>query len=188
MTETLPGDLETEEKVDFSGAESISSVCPSSLFLTTISEIESNLPGEDRNSVRLDPQISAWAVVDGHGGSNACELVNERLIDHISGKVKELPCLNDTDAVLEVIDQSFQHCDNMVLERALKKVRLPLSPNKSDAKCELMRTRDAGRPGCCVVVVLIIGEYIYAANVGYVMSFKSFNLRLFKFIDLICAW
>lgn len=137
-----------------------------SMFDVTISDIESNLPGEDRNSVLIGPNVSAFAVFDGHGGSKACEIANSFLINDVVERLKLLPSLDNSDEILRIIDESFQRCDEIVLQEALKKLEVPLDPAKNDAKGELMRRRDAGRPGCCAIIVILIGEYIYAANAG----------------------
>ena len=136
------------------------------LFDVDISEIQSNLPGEDRCSTSIGPDISAFAVCDGHGGTNACEIANNFLINNIVERVKLLSSLDCTDEILRIIDESFQSCDEIVLHEALAKLKVPLDPHKNDSKQELMRTRDAGRPGCCVVIVVLVGGYLYAANVG----------------------
>ena len=141
---------------------------PNHLFRVSMSEIESNLPGEDRCSSVMEHDIAAWAVIDGHGGLNACELVNDILLESIVQKVRVLSSSQNPAEVMTIIDESFQECDRVVLDAALTKVRAPLCTLSQEvtAKSGLMRVRDAGRPGCCVVVILIIGEYVYAANVG----------------------
>ena len=138
------------------------------LFRTTMSELESNLPGEDRSSSLVQNGIASWAVVDGHGGLNACEIVNNALLKNITEKVHALSSSQNPADILKIIDESFQDCDRIVIDAALAKVRAPLRTlSQADmAKSDLMRARDAGRPGCCVVIVLVIGEYVYAANVG----------------------
>ena len=34
-------------------------------------QMESNDPGEDRLSMKICEDLAAWAVIDGHGGSDA---------------------------------------------------------------------------------------------------------------------
>jgi len=82
------------------------------------------------------------------------------------GKVQSLPSLNDASAILEIIDEAFRNCDEFVLQDAQAKLQAVTEESKIDQKTDLMRIRDAGRPGCCVAIVLIAGEYIFAANVG----------------------
>jgi hypothetical protein len=49
----------------------------------SVSQVESNLPGEDRFSVRVTNDISAYAVYDGHGGYLACDIACATLLDMI---------------------------------------------------------------------------------------------------------
>ena len=140
----------------------------SNLFRVSVSEMESNSPSEDQNSSLMEHDIAAWAVIDGHGGLNACQLVNDILLKTIARKVRTLSSSRNPEEVVKIIDDAFQDCDRVVLDAALTKVRAPLMTLSQSgiARSELMRIRDAGRPGCCVLILLIIGEYMYAANVG----------------------
>jgi hypothetical protein len=49
----------------------------------SIAQVESNLPGEDRFSVRATKDVSAFAVFDGHGGYLACDMACATLLDMI---------------------------------------------------------------------------------------------------------
>ena len=139
--------------------------------LYSIHSVDSNDPGEDRNSVSISDGVFGWCVVDGHGGTNACEVVNELLLATLLGQIKSLASLENHEEILRIIDESFQQIDQLVLDerkRALEdaqaKCKSFLGPERKDlfAIC---------RPGCCVCVVIIVNEYIFAANTGDCRAF-----------------
>jgi len=136
-----------------------------------VSEIESNSPSEDRFDTFSSANFSAWAVIDGHGGVEACDIVKNILIQYIYEKLIACDSIDDPETVSSIIDASFQKCDEAVLQEALKKVRIeitdPVEINGDvTSKVNLSKVREAGRPGCCAIIVIIVGKYIYAANLG----------------------
>ena len=63
----------------------------SSIPSVSISQVESNLPGEDRYSVRVTNHVSAFAVYDGHGGYLACDMACGTLLDMIIANLSQPP-------------------------------------------------------------------------------------------------
>ena len=137
---------------------------PEEVFPFDVTSVESNSPGEDRNSCVIRGNVACWAVVDGHGGSSACDIVNQFIAKALVDRILSLPTLDSPEEIVSIIDACFQECDKTVLDDALDKLRSIDDPE--DTRTDLMRVREAGRPGCCVVVVVIAGEYLFTANVG----------------------
>ena len=86
----------------------------------SVSQVESNLPGEDRYCVRATADVFAAAVYDGHGGYLACDMACAMLLDMIVSSVQKEMDDDTSDAhVAECIDSAFQQCDDQILKQAV---------------------------------------------------------------------
>ena len=146
------------------------------IFPFDVTSVESNCPGEDRNSFMIKGNVACWAVVDGHGGSTACDIVNKSIASDIVDRILSLATLDSPDEIVSIVDDCFQLCDKAVLDDALGKLQAIDDPK--DSRTELMRIREAGRPGCCVVVVVIAGDLLFTANVGCVPNNENLLLTI----------
>ena len=86
----------------------------------SVSQVESNLPGEDRFCVRATPDVFAAAVYDGHGGYLAADIACAILLDLIVSAVqRETDDTTSNARVAECIDAAFQQCDDHILKQAV---------------------------------------------------------------------
>ena len=122
----------------------------------------SNAPCEDRYSIRTreDLDVTAFTVIDGHGGNLAADIACSQLLDLFCKRLEGVP---DEDRVPEtlatLLDESFAECDKIILEEAIR------IKGQRMRKAELNRGREnvppapmqkpIGRAGCCVLVMLI---------------------------------
>jgi hypothetical protein len=162
------------------------------IFPFDVTSVESNCPGEDRNSFVIKGNVACWAVVDGHGGSTACDIVNKSITSDIVDRILGLPTLDSPDEIVSIVDDCFQLCDKAVLDDALG--RLQAIDDPKDTRTELMRIREAGRPGCCVVVVVIVGDLLFTANVGCVTTYACllltvvYNLMMYFLSEIVALF
>ena len=91
------------------------------------------------------PKVSYFAIYDGHGGKNCAEYLRDNLHQYICNDI------NFPNNIPEAIKNGFNEAENNFLNNiALSK----LNNNIND------------RSGSCAVVILIVNNKIYIANVG----------------------
>ncbi len=91
------------------------------------------------------PKVSYFAIYDGHGGKNCAEYLRDNLHQYICNDI------NFPNNIPEAIKNGFNEAENDFLNNiALSK----LNNNVND------------RSGSCAVVILIVNNKIYVANVG----------------------
>lgn len=86
----------------------------------SVCEFSSNQPSEDRYSVRIEPDISVFCVIDGHGGCFACELAEKHLVDMLLKDLRthDIKTLSPS-AVLQIFESTFKRCDETILQEAV---------------------------------------------------------------------
>ena len=98
--------------------------------MCSVAQAESNLPCEDRYCIRAKSGIVLFAVFDGHGGKDACDIACGQLLDHILEKLVGLNISSTVDPslVTQIIQMAFQNCDNVIIAaEKLKQKRNPVS-------------------------------------------------------------
>ena len=73
----------------------------------SISQVESNLPGEDRYSLRVANDVAAFAVYDGHGGYLACDMACGTLLDMIVADLSVPPSEELTNIRYLILDNEL---------------------------------------------------------------------------------
>ena len=143
-------------------------------------QIESNLPGEDRFCVRDYGSVKGFAVIDGHGGYLAADIVAINLLDIVIQGIFELPMKTD-DAISHLIDESFLKLDNYISSEARR------LQNSNSNRFRQLRTKNApkvaGRAGCCAIALFIVNSTVFIAHVGYV--FTIYNTLLVLILGLL---
>jgi serine/threonine protein phosphatase PrpC len=87
-----------------------------------VSQFSSNDPGEDRFSSRYHPEYgSFFCVIDGHGGSFSCDLTNTFILDYLLEELQKLPKpLNSSGDIIQILNDTFQRCDDLILQEAVR--------------------------------------------------------------------
>lgn len=131
----------------------------------SINQLESNVPGEDRYSIRiLAEDIKLFAVIDGHGGYLAADMVCSLLLDMLLSKLLEngfLAC--DSTTIYEIIRATFHDLDELILNQVSSLISQPIPAIAGSSKRPIFQLS-----GCCVVLALILENRLYVAHVGYV--------------------
>jgi serine/threonine protein phosphatase PrpC len=142
----------------------------SSVSDVSVCQVESNLPCEDRYSLRRTSDIEAFAIYDGHGGYLAADIATSTLLDKIISNLSDIPLNRRTGSlVAEIIDEAFAYCDSLIIQEA---TRLHISSQAARAASGITsRTREKGkkamgRAGSCAIVVIITAGVLYVAHVG----------------------
>lgn len=161
--------------------------------LVSISQVESNLPGEDRYCIRVTEDIYTYGVYDGHGGYLAADIACATLQDLIILEISAIPLADRSNIkIAAVIDAAFVTCDQRILTEALqlhktckeKMADFSLSRSNSEKSFSkslgessivteaslLNKQRNTpkvmGRAGSCAVVLIITGGILFVAHVG----------------------
>lgn len=142
-----------------------------SSFGFQLSQIKSNMPCEDRYCVKSlvvnECLVQGFSVIDGHGGTYAAESVCAKLLEYIfesiSLTLRSSSDLCEADVIAMVttaIESKILVIDEIIREYIFeKKEELDVSTFFSDLIYP-------GRPGCCLVVLIIIQDFLFVANVG----------------------
>jgi serine/threonine protein phosphatase PrpC len=87
-----------------------------------VSQFSSNDPGEDRFSSRYHPEFgSFFCVIDGHGGCFSCDLTNTFILDFFLEGLQKLPKpLNSSADIIQILNETFQRCDERILQEAVR--------------------------------------------------------------------
>ena len=163
-------------------------------FLPSICQQESNVPGEDRISIRKCQGILAYAVIDGHGGTFACNIATQKLLDIIikniiiiKNKKISSTLANFSKEIIIAIHNAFNECDDMILTEALRHAKSfsdnhfqnPSTSNPDDSSQEKSFSPNikkqlrghlpppSSRAGCCEVVAVIVDDILFVGHVGY---------------------
>ena len=151
---------------------------------------ESNLPCEDRFSIRMEDNLQGFGMFDGHGGYLAADIAHKNLLDMIISEVKLLSedrrVLHEN--IIQIIHDSFVKCDELILTEAIR------IKNQGDAKISLMNSENSnsadmtaplpqikqsnvklvtttlvkpmGRAGCCAIVLIVFNQTLYFGHTG----------------------
>ena len=124
----------------------------------SLAQIESNRPGEDRYAVIIKPAIKGYIVIDGHGGYLAADIASSFILDTIVRSIEKLESKDrlKTEIVSKIIEDTIISCDDIILKKALEYQSIGKFAN----------TKDFGRAGACLAVILIVVDTLYIANVG----------------------
>ena len=140
----------------------------------------SNMPCEDRYSVRTRPGVQAFAVLDGHGGYLAADIACTNLLDIILNEIDKVG-MSDiaTEKVCEILDKSFVECDDMILKEAIRIKKYRESPDyvrsfednsKQSAaysrRGHAVHLKPTGRAGCCALVMVVLNGIMYFGHSG----------------------
>ena len=148
--------LSTSMIVPPSLSSSIPVPSSSSCLNLSVSQIESNSPGEDRYSVLINSTMKGFCVIDGHGGYLAADIATSFILDNLCKSIEKLHHLDKlkTDIISKLIEDTIISCDEIILQRALE-----YQGNSKYAK-------DFGRAGACIALLLIVEDTLYISNVG----------------------
>lgn len=152
-------------------------------------QMDSNQPGEDRFCVRENAYARAYAVIDGHGGFLAADITMSCLLDIIVNNVSSIsfPINKLTneycEKIVQLIDEAFIAVDQIILQKSVGIRRSEQQPvttttpltaadttrkEKSLIKngTSAIEGKHGSRSGCCVSLVLIVGDMLFTAHVG----------------------
>lgn len=137
----------------------------------SISQLESNLPGEDRYSYRiLTEDIKCFCVIDGHGGYLAADLTLQYLLDMIINEITKSGLIScKSTKVYEIITKCFIEMDELIMNRvkqALDIVQREQSDMYGYSDTLTSRKKLFQLAGCCVIVTIILGDQLYVAHTG----------------------
>ena len=141
----------------------------------SICQIESNLPCEDRYSIRRTADIEAFAIYDGHGGYLAADIATSTLLDTIIKNLSTVPISNRTFArVAEIIDDAFVQCDSLILKEAIRLHKTSQTAKATSSNSGILAGRVGkdkskkvmGRAGSCAIVVVVTAGLMFLAHVG----------------------
>lgn len=141
-----------------SSSSTSSSSSSSASINVSVSQINSNNPGEDRYVVLIKPTMKGFLVIDGHGGYLAADIAASYVLATLFKSIEKL----DPDdkmkpnIISKIIDDTTSSCDDIILKKALE---YQAFPNFSHSK-------DFGRAGACMALILIVEDMLYIANVG----------------------
>jgi hypothetical protein len=163
--------------------------------IVSISQVESNLPGEDRYCVRVTDDIYTYGVYDGHGGYLAADIACATLQDTIINEISSLQLAERNDIkIASIIDSAFCACDERIISEALNlhlsciDSILHLNPkttggfDKVTGPATVENTTGVdlsaliegqqgtpkimGRAGSCAVIVVVTSGMLFVAHVG----------------------
>lgn len=105
-------------------------------FRYAVASAASNDPNEDRTDVYMTPDMSVFAVYDGHGGNLACDIATATLAENLSAKVSalggrdsEIPSVS----IEAAIKKAYQECDDLILKEAQEIINCNLIAAAADS-------------------------------------------------------
>jgi hypothetical protein len=163
-----PSELLSDKSAALNQEPSYHSMKRKLISSSSIHQLESNVPGEDRYSIRiLADDIKLFAVIDGHGGYLAADMACALLLDMILSKLLEngfLAC--DSMTIYEIIRAAFRDLDELILNQTSLLISHPPAPTSSSSSPTASKRPIFQLAGCCVVLALVLGSDLYVAHVG----------------------